>query len=134
MIFALCTPVLLLLSTLLTRVYSDVASELITPRKSSVALRHRAGVRPLVHRGLARPVGVLPGPHWHQSDREVALLIHLAIRDMNQQLSPVKIQKWVYDVLSELYLTEDLVALARALVELGEGGGAHCAPPWVEVL
>ena len=59
--------------------YSDVASELIAPRKPSVALRHGARVRPLVHRGLAGPVGILPGPHWHQSDREAALLVHLAI-------------------------------------------------------
>ena len=84
--------------TLLTRVYSDVAGELITPREPSVALRHRAGVRPLVHRGLARPVGILPGPHWHQSDGEVALLVHLALRVMNQVLLPVKIQKRVNDV------------------------------------
>ena len=59
--------------------YSDVASELIAPGKPSVALRHGARVRPLVHRGLAGPVGILPGSHWHQSDREAALLVHLAI-------------------------------------------------------
>ena len=76
---ASCSHTCVVITTLRTRVYSDVASELIAPRKPSVTLRHGARVRPLVHRGLAGPVGILPGPHWHQSDREAALLVHLDI-------------------------------------------------------
>ena len=79
-----------------TCVYSDMSGEFVTPGKPPVALVDRTGVRPLVYRSLAGPVGILPGPDWHQVDGDVGRLGVLG---------------------------QDLVALAGALVELGQGGG-----------
>ena len=79
-----------------TCVYSDMSGEFVTPRKPPVALIDRTSVGPLMHRGLAGPVGILPGPDWHQIDGDVGRLG---------------------------VLRQDLVALAGALVELGQGGG-----------
>ena len=39
--------------------YSDVPGELVAAAEPAIALLHGAGVRPLVHRRLARPVLVL---------------------------------------------------------------------------
>jgi len=44
----------------LSRVDTDVSGELVAPREPSVAAVSRAGVRPLVRRGLSRSVPVLP--------------------------------------------------------------------------
>ena len=75
--------------------YSDMSGEFVTPRKPPVALIDRTSVRPLVHRSLAGPVRVFPGPDWHQVDGDVGCLG---------------------------VLRQDLVALTGALVELCQGG------------
>lgn len=84
------------LERLLPGVDPDMAGQLVAPGEPAVAVGHRAGVGPLVNRGFARPVGILPGPDGHQSDGQLALLVDLR---------------------------EDLVSFAGTRVVLGKGGG-----------
>lgn len=65
------------LEGLLPRVDAYVARQLVRAREAPVAAVHGARVRPLVHRRLAGPVGVLARLDGHQPQRLRALLVHL---------------------------------------------------------
>ena len=50
------------LERFVSRVDPDVSGQLVRPREPPVAAFRWAGVRPLMDRGLARPVGIFSGP------------------------------------------------------------------------